>query len=326
MKRYPHHAVKYCIWVAVVTMSIVGPICQAQTGTMDREYVFNPEQIKATLDCATLPLIEKINNSQLLDQFDQVNELIGSREIDKPRLLKALNSLQAEMTNFTQDWEEVMDPLWRGQEAIGQTIDKVRGLLARASSGEPSEKTKQSLRQYDKRLSDLATAIKKEVNAERRARLKQMFANVLSLRKLTEQMGGIDLGTAQETMYVQIIDSLSNLEMALTNSTFQVEKVRIILGGQAEFINNYSELLGGLIEAEGFVQAFNSLNGAGQGLVGLDATLDDFQEKVQTFKNGMATMVERTTSSINAQSAQMAQVSEFDDQDIDRQIEAYASK
>ena len=42
---------------------------------------------------------------------------------------------------------------------------------------------------------------------------------MLSLRNLTERAGMIDLGPAQQAVYIKIIESLSNLEVALTNST-----------------------------------------------------------------------------------------------------------
>ena len=96
----------------------------------------------------------------------------------------------------------------------------------------------------------MAEVIKSETNEERKRRLKMVFANILALRKLTEQAGVIDLGPAQQSVYVKIIEALSNLEMQLTNSTFALEKTRIVLEGQSEFLNDQIVIIDGLIKLE----------------------------------------------------------------------------
>ena len=157
-------------------------------------------------------------------------------------------------------------------------------------------------------------------------RLKQVFANVLSLKQLTAHAGMIDLGPAQQAVYVQIIDSLSNLEIALTNSTFQVEKVRIILEGQADFIDTYGQILGGVIEAEELAKMLAGMSGAGQGLGVLGNDLQKLQGGLNVFTENMQGLMERLTGSIDIQTAQMVQIPEFDEKDIDQQIAAYLKK
>jgi len=313
-----------CLW-AVLSL-LLSSACPAATGTVDSEHIINVQELKVALDEATSPIAKRISGSQLFDKFDTVNSILQQKDINKSQLLGALKDLQSQMSEFTDDWSEVTEPLWQGQEAIGQTIDKVRGLLARAATGEPTAKVKGILKRYDKRLSDLANAIKGEHNEDRRKRLKQVFANVLSLRQLTEHAGMIDLGPAQQAVYIQIIDSLSNLEMALTNSTFQVEKVRIILEGQADFIDTYGQILGGVIEAESLASMLKDMGGAGQGLGVMGKDLLKLQDRLTVFTESTQGLMERLTGSIDVQTADMVQMPDFDEKDIDRQIEAYLSK
>jgi len=124
----------------------------------------------------------------------------------------------------------------------------------------------------------------------------------------------------------QIIDSLSNLEMALTNSTFQVEKVRIILEGQADFIDTYGQILGGVIEAESLASMLKDMGGAGQGLGVMGKDLLKLQDRLTVFTESTQGLMERLTGSIDVQTADMVQMPDFDEKDIDRQIEAYLSK
>jgi len=261
-----------------------------------------------------------------MERFDAVNQLLQEKDMDKELLLNALQDLQNEMTGFTKSWSEVTEPLWQGQEVIGKTIEKVRTLLASSGTGEPTEKIKASLKNYDKRLSELATSLKKEQDEERRSRLKLVFANVLALRQLTEQAGMIDLGPAQQTVYVKIIESLSNLELALTNSTFQIEKVRILLEGQADFVGTYVDILGGLIESEKLAKVLGEMNSAGEGLGVLTGDLGTLNTRLEQFNKNMTMLAERLAINIDAQTAHVVHVPELDDEELEKMIEQYSSK
>lgn len=302
------------------------PGANADKGTTDTERIIDVEQLRASLSQATSPISKRIKQSKLIERFDAVNALLQDKDIDKELLLQALEDLKDEMSSFTDNWSELSEPLWKGQEAIGATIDKVRVMLARSTSGEPSEKVKALLQNYDKRLSSLATAVKNETNEERKKRLKLVFANILALRQLTQRAGMIDLGPAQQAVYVKIIESLSNLEVALTNSTFQVERTRIILAGQAEFIGNYVDVLRGLIESEKLAKVLTEMNTAGEGIGVLAGDLGALSGKIKDFTNHMNALAERLSININAQTSVMVDVIDFDEVDIDKKIEEYSAK
>jgi len=294
--------------------------------TTDKERIIDVEKLKASLNEATSPISKRIRQSHLIEKFDAVNTLLQDKDIDKEKLLQALEGLKDEMNRFTQNWSELTEPLWKGQEAIGETINKVRVMLARSNTGEPSEKVKPLLQNYDKRLAALASAIKNENNEQRKKRLKLVFANVLALRQLTERAGMIDLGPAQQAVYVKIIDSLSNLEVALTNSTFQVERTRIILAGQADFIGNYVDILRGLIESEQLAKVLNEMNAAGEGIGVLAGDLGGLSSKLQEFTGHMNALAERLSINIDAQTSVMVEAIDFDEENIDKMIEEYSTK
>jgi len=297
----------------------------AGQSTTDSERIIDVEKLRASLNEATSPIAKRVKESKLVERFETVTNLLQDKDIDKDLLLQALGSLRDEMYSFTRNWSELTEPLWKGQDAIGQTIDKVRTMLASSTTGEPSAKVKTLLQNYDKRLSGLAATIKQEKNEERKKRLKLVFANVLSLRQLTERAGMIDLGPAQQAVYVKIIESLSNLEVALTNSTFQVERTRIILAGQAEFVGNYVDILRGLIESEKLAKVLGDMNTAGDGIGALAGDLGGLNGKIKDFTSHMNALAERLSISIDTQTSPMITVSDFDEQDIDKMIEQYSS-
>lgn len=295
-------------------------------GTRDNERIINVQELRTALNAATSPISQRIQDSHLMENFDAVGELLQEKDVDKELLLNALENLQGEMTGFTENWSKITEPLWQGQDAIGRTIEKVRTLLAHSGTGEPSEKIKASLKNYDKRLSELATSLKKEQDEKRRSRLKLVFANVLALRQLTEQAGMIDLGPAQQAVYVKIIDSLSNLEMALTNSSFKIEAVRILLEGQADFVGTYVGILEGLIESEKLAEVLTAMNGAGEGLGVLTGGLGTLNTRLEQFNKNMTGLAERLAINIDTQTAHAVKVPEMDEKELEKKIEEYSSK
>lgn len=295
-------------------------------GTSDKEQIIDVEKLKASLNEATSPISERINKSQLMQKFDAVNTLMQQKEVDKPRMLKALEELQTEVNSFTKNWSEITDPMFEAQDAIGQTVSQLRLMLARFDTGAPSERVKKALKNYDQRLSDLATTIKAEKSKERQKRLKMVFANVLALRELTSRAGMIDLSDAQQAVYVRIIESLSGLEIALTNSTFQVEKTRIILNGQAEIIGQHVQIIKGLIEHEKIARILNEMNSAGEGISVLGSDLANLNSKCEIFTNNVTALAERLSKNIDAHTSGIKQSIEFDSEEVNRKIEEYSSK
>jgi hypothetical protein len=324
MKVKQKYRIVVLFLIFMVTTSLTSGAERGQS-TTDSEQIIDVEKLRASLNEATSPISKRIKESNLIEKFENVTELLQEKDIDKDMLLQALESLRDEMYAFTRNWSELTEPLWKGQDAIGQTIDKVRTMLASSNTGQPSKKVKALLQNYEKRLSSLDVAIKNEKNEERKKRLKLVFANVLSLRKLTERAGTIDLGPAQQAVYVKIIESLSNLEVALTNSTFQVERTRIILAGQAEFVGNYVDILKGLIESEKLASVLGDMNTAGNGIGALAGDLGGLNGKIKDFTSHMNALAERLSINIDSQASPMVHVADFDEQDIDEMIEQYSS-
>jgi len=305
--------------------------CGAQTagsfvgsGTTDKEITIDVEQLKANLHDATSGISERLHNSTLIEKFDEVSRLLQNKNLDKEQLLQALENVQGEIAAFLDDWNEVTEPLWDAQASIGETIERVRDMLARTNTKEPSEEMRAMLKTYDQRLANLAKTIEQEKNEDRKQRLKIVFANVLSLRELAEKAGMVDLGPAQENLYVKIIESLSNLEVALTNATFQVEKTRIVLSGHAEFIGNYLGILRPLIKHEELARIVAQMNRAGDGIGLLGGDLGELTGKCHEFTEHMNALAERLVTSISDQTASAVQISEFSDEQIEQKIQEYS--
>lgn len=313
----------------VLVLSLSATHLVAQVG--DQERIIDVAKIGQALQDATHPIGERMENSLLSEKFATVNELLGTKDVNKEQVVQALKDLGAEINSFTDDWDSgVTAPLWEGQQAIGNTINRVRGLLARGRLGAPTEKTKQLVQSYDQRLAGLAQAIQKEKDTERKAKLRLIFENVLALRQLVEQTSRIDLEPANQAVYAKIVNALTKLEEQLTAVIFQVERVRVVLTSQSDFIAEYVSLLEGLLEAEALAGILKDMQDAGAGIPGVSLNLAGLVEQSATFTKNMEVFAGKLADSIT-EKATAVEVSterptELSAVDIDEAIRKYAAQ
>jgi len=298
----------------------------ASKRTTDSEKIIDVAKLKAALNEATMPISGRLKDSKLLDQFKKVNSLLEEDEVPKELLLKELKGLKQEMDGFTADFQSCVDPLWEAEESIGETVNRVRTMLAQGKSGEPTKRAKALLKNYDQRLENLAKTIEGEKNEERKKRLRIVFANVLSLRDLVEKSGSINLGPASEAVYIKILTSLTNLELALTNATFSIERTKVVLEGQSEWVGNYCQILEGLIEAENLSNVLAQMNDAGEGIASLNSEVGELSGLSKKFTNMMDKFASKIADHINSQTSDMTHVVNIENVDIDKKIQEYASR
>lgn len=293
--------------------------------TLDKEKIIDVEKLKTTLNEATMPISSRLKKSKLLEQFKKVNGLLGEKEIKKELLLEELQHLKDEMNSFTRDFGEITDPLWKAEEKIGETVNKVRLMLARGKSGKPTKKVQSMLKNYDRRLSSLAKAIEKEKDESRRKRLRIIFANVLSLKELMQKSGSIDLSPASEAVNVKIIRSLTELETALTNAIFSVERTRVVLKSQSEWISTYCEILRGLIESENLANMLGQMSNSGQDLSVLNGKMGELNGLCSKFNRMMNNFASNLADNISTQTSRIAVSVDMDDDYINKKIKEYSS-
>jgi len=295
--------------------------------TIDTEKIIDVERLKTTLNEATIPISTRLNQSRLLEQFKTVNSLLNQKEVSKERLLKELQQLKTGMDEFTANFSEITDPLWSAEERIGETVNNVRLMLARGEAGEPTKRVKDLLKNYDERLCELANRVENEQNEERKKRLKMVFANVLALRELVERSGSLNLGPASEAVYIKIVQSLANLELALTSATFSVERTRILLEGQSEWIDTYCDILKGLIESENLADVLGRMNTAGEGIAIVNGEIGELNKLCEKFTQMMERFASNIADHINSRTSEMIDSISVNmkNVDIDKKIKEYAS-
>lgn len=296
--------------------------------TIDTEKIIDVEKLKKTLNEATIPISTRLNQSRLLEQFKTVNSLLNQKEVSKESLLKELQQLKTGMDEFTTNFSEITDPLWNAEERIGETVNKVRLMLARGEAGEPTKRVKTLLKNYDERLSELANRVESEQNEDRKKRLKMVFANVLVLRELVERSGSLNLGPASEAVYIKIVQSLANLESALTSATFSVERTRILLEGQSEWIDTYCDILEGLIESENLADVLGRMNTAGEGIAIVNGEIGELNKLCEKFTQMMERFASNIADHINSRTSEMVDSINvnMENVDIDKKIKEYSSR
>ncbi len=316
----------------VVAACTVLPAALAQptdgSAVRDRERIIDVTALQQAMQNATKPVTDRMASSNLKSRFERVREILSEDDVNKEELVDALRALHADMTGFTEDFDECVRPLWEGQEAIAKTIDRVRTLMAEGASGGSSEKTQTLLTNYDARLRDLAQQVEAEKDPARRQRLKLVFSNVLALKKLVENSGSVDLSPAAQALQLRIVRALDALSQSLTMTTFEVEKVRVILTDQAEFVSNYVAIIEGMIDAETLAKSLADMRATGEGVAGLAMNVNELQKQATEFATMMNGFADKLAASIEKETDKLAEQVEvpeaFAGIDVDAEIRRYA--
>ena len=277
--------------LVVLVAAAAGP---AAAETKDTEQIIDVAGISKAVKESTEPLYQALEDTQLKKRFESVKVLLDKGNVDKDELLVRLKDLKGGIDTFTNKWETVVEPLWAGQEKLAQAIESIRKKVPEASRGDVPAKVQKLLDNYDDRLADLARRIKGAKDDVSRKRLTRIFQNLLSLRQFTDRLGRAGIEKAKIQLMLRTVQVLSRLQDQLMDATFELEKVRSILAGESEFINDYVELLQMARTANDLVATLREMRQRGKGLGGVSANA----EKVRKMSADVATGLEGLSKSI----------------------------
>ncbi|MEM0983709.1 MAG: hypothetical protein AAGI17_07160 [Planctomycetota bacterium] len=319
------------VTLAILAGSALPATAQTSQPTQDRERLIDVGALEEAMTRATTPLAERVEASRLKEAFEGVNELLRADSVDKAQLIAALKSLRDEIQTFTADWDDsVAAPMWTAQDQVGSTIARVRSLLAKGDPDSVDDRTSRMLDGYDRRLEQLAVSIQNETDEVRRDRLRLIFANTRSLRDVVQATGSFNLGSAREAVYVKTIRALAALEAQLTNAMFEIERVRLVLSAEGEFIADYVELLEGLVEAETLARMLSATAADGSsGISSLVNQMGELSLRTDELGSNVDLFVEELTDSIELQAEELAdrvELQRFGNIDVDDEVAEYAAR
>jgi uncharacterized damage-inducible protein DinB len=301
-------------------------------GVKDSEQIIDIDKITQAVQKSTEPLYRSLEDTRLKERFEKVKKLLASGKVERDELLEALKDLRGGIDSFTDKWESIVDPLWAGQDALAEAIDKIRSKVPADGDGELPEKITKLLDTYDERLTDLATKIKATEDETRKKRLTKIFQNVLSLRRFTERLGRSGIHKVKARLMLRTVQILSRLQDQLMDATFELEKVRSILSSESDFINDYVELLQMARTAGDLLDMLREMRQSGQGLGGVPSKVVEVRKNASEITEGLT---EASTDVLDELEAEIDQMGEdmkadldeeqFDaDVDLDAEIEKYS--
>ncbi len=275
----------------MLAVALAGP---AWADTKDTEQIIDVAGISKAVKESTEPLYQALEDTQLKQRFESVKALLDKGNVDKDELLVELKDLKGGIDAFTNKWESIVEPLWAGQDTLARAVESIRRKVPDPASGELPAKVQKLLDNYDARLADLARRIKQTKDPVTRKRLTRIFQNLHSLRQFTERLGRAGIEKAKIQLMLRTVQVLSRLQDQLMDATFELEKVRSILAGESEFINDYVELLQMARTANDLVATLRDMRQRGKGLGGVSANA----EKVQKMSTDVAKGLEGLSKNI----------------------------
>lgn len=312
--------------IGSATLAQTAPAQPEESGpVVGRQGIVDIDRLIKIVDDATVSVAEPVVSSQLSERFNGVITILRSRQVDKDQLVAALGALESELTTFTNKLDST--PLLDAQEAIGETIDKVRLLMATGPSGKPNREVMIEVEKADEQLRALVRLIDREADPQRQDRLKLQFQHQLRVRNLKEQMSRVTLGDTKLRVFMKTVQALDMLSTQLLSAGFKVEEARVVLAQQRDFIKTYRELVYEIGQAERLADTLRGLGTTGSKLQPMIADLVQIAQQAREFEQlmnevgeGLIAEIEMTADKLTFDLEETAERSRVD---IEAELQKY---
>ena len=299
----------------------------------DEEHIVDVSKLKDNTIESLRSIEERLEKVQLKQKFEDVFRVLEAKEIDNYELKDALENLERGVDAFREDWDSTIDPLWKGQEMAGETISKVRAILAASeNAGQVSLKDKKELAAYESRLEALSQEIMNEPDPKRKIRLKLLFKNLYNLKQIKTTK--VNLSPASKLVLSRMIDALEHLELQFTRIIFTAEESYAVLGNQQQFLKDYIQVVKGLVDIEdlaawfaegGTEESVATVEGLIEQFQGLNTSIVDFEKAMSTYSGKMIESIESHSQKIEA-NLKSVEEQYLIDRELDGLIEEYAKR
>jgi len=299
----------------------------------DKEHIVDVNKLKESTVESLKSLEERLGRVNLNEKFDNVFKALEDDPVDNRKLKTALERLEKAIDDFRSDWDSTIEPLWRGQMLVGDTISKVRSILAKSNTDKAKDPHMQKeMEKYDAKLRELSIEIKNEPDPKRKERMKLLFRNLYNLKKIKTMK--VNLNPASEIVLARMIETLEKLELQFTRVIFTAEESYAVLGNQQQFLHDYIQIVKGLIDVEDLAEWFASGNtdeslamteGILQQFEMLNGGITDFEDALNSYSGNMIESIEKHSDAIKQRLDDRGKSgSSQADKEIDSIIEEYS--
>jgi len=299
----------------------------------DEERIVDVSKLKDTTIESLRSIEERLEEVNLKEKFDNVFRVIDQEEIDNYELKNTLEELEMGVDAFRADWDSTIEPLWKGHEMVGDTISKVRTILAVSQDRENVDlRQKKEIGAYETRLRYLSQEIKNEPDPKRKLRLKLLFKNLYNLKKIKSAKA--NLSPASQLVLSRMIDALEHLELQFTRIIFTAEEAYAVLGNQQQFLKDYIQVVKGLVDIEdlaawfassGTEESIATVEGLIEQFQGLNSSILEFDEAMAAYSGKMIESIEDHSQRIE-ENLKTVEAEQLIGQELDGLIDEYAER
>ena len=327
------------LYIGMLTGSLAYATCvfaqtvSAPAAQYDEEHIVDVSKLKNTTIESLRSIEERLEKVNLKDKFDAVFEVLEADEIDNIKLKKSLEGLEQGVEEFRSDWDSTIEPLWKGHEMVGDTIMKVRTILAASEGSESFDIDKRKeIESYDKKLKNLSHEIMNEPDPKRQHRLKLLFKNLYNLRQIKKAK--VNLSPASQIVLSRMIEALEHLELQFTRIIFTAEEAYAVLGNQQEFLQDYIQVVKGLVDIEdlaewfaagGTEESIATVEGLIDQFKGLNTSIIDFENAMTTYSGKMVENIEKHSQKIE-ENLKSVEGANLIDEELNVLIKEYAGR
>jgi len=258
-------------------------------------------QVVATMETSVNPLQREMDQS-----FRIFGETIEEAErlLDEGETHEAVQKASAALDVVLAARDRVLNPMWDGQQVLGEQIALARARLAAAVQASAKGKEPALDRPTEKTLDALARRISAETDSLRKKRLVAHYRTVRNLARIRAM--AVQLSPDQRKMWMSVLNVLD--EAALAHQ-------RVMMGSEVLFAqfeatsSNLKSYLSLMDTVDGASRLIRMVRGAGDqagGMAGFAESMGELQQRLAGFNQSVESALEGRMIELEAEMEMIA--------------------
>ena len=195
--------------------------------------------------------------------------------------------------------DQVLAPMWQGQDFLNQQIGRVRSRLARAVSASNGGRDVKLSQRTEQMLDKLALKIASEKDPIRQKRLTSHYRAVRNLAQIKSMT--VQLSPDQRKLWMNILRVLEEASLAHEQVTLGTEVLFAQFEATATNLQEYVTTLDALNGASQLLGVVRGRDGQGSGMSEFARSMGELQKRLQGFNGAVEEVLEKSMTELESQ-------------------------
>ncbi|MEO1236596.1 MAG: hypothetical protein AAFX76_07390 [Planctomycetota bacterium] len=285
-------------WAAALTVS---PLAAAQATAPANPDEFNFEGydfgvVVRTMEDSVSPLQREMDQSfaVFLDRME-----VAEQKLDQGETNEAVQEVAAAIDGVIEVRDDVLGPMWEGQETLQEQTARARQRLAKAVGSIPEDSQIQIDREAEATLDAIAGRIAEENDPLRKKRLVAHYRtarNLARIRVMAQQ-----LTPDQRRLWLNVLQVLDEAALAHQQVLMGTEVLFAQFEATSANLKEYMALMGTVEGASRLMEMVRGVDENGEGMTGFVSNMQALQDRLVGFNDSVEQALESRMLELDAQ-------------------------